>query len=122
MGFRLRVKQKSSDTWYGDDHKLYGYVTYKNVKTSFDILIPYIKEQWPNWFYNLNTNEDGYDFMCYVSATDELVLDHLTFSKWATAYMQDLKKNKRTEEVITEVSRYLNLLSLSEEDKILEWC
>lgn len=121
MGFRLSVKQKGSDKWYGDDHKLYGYAPYEKVKMSFDILIPYMKEQWPDWFYNLDTDKDGYDFMCYVSATDELVLDHLTFSKWVLAYIHDLRENNKSEELILKVGEYLNLLSLSEEDKILEW-
>ncbi len=50
MGIRLSIYiEGDPDKYYGDDHKMYGYWPYEEVKKSFDYLAEFIKAEDPEW-------------------------------------------------------------------------
>lgn len=124
MGFRLSIKNKGSDKSYGDDHKLYGYFDYFHVKKSFDVLVPFMHNQWDTLLNPMELDEEKdfwYDLMTFTSSTDDLVIDYDTFVKWTELYLDDLWKNKQNKELVENVRNYFNILKESKEDKVLYW-
>lgn len=117
MGFRMSVKLESSDEWLGDDHKLYGYWAYDDVKKSFDIICPLIQKQW-KWVDETDEPIETYEIaMCCAGVTDELVVDEDTFRRFVTAYVEELKATEH------DVTRFGYLTELAEQsgNKVLEW-
>ena len=116
MGFRLNIEHKGIE--YGDDHKLYGYAPLE-VLSSFNIIFPEIKKQWgipeesdPDIVYMA--------YMCVLGATDDLILDEVTFSKFADAYLIDFEKRYGNKDL--SVVYYMDKLKHSSGEKTLYWC
>ena len=118
MGFRMSAKLEGSDEWLGDDHKLYGYWGYGDVKNSFDILHPLMKEQWDDIE---DDPGDAYDIFCCYIYTDELVVDEETFRRFAEAYIDDLISTAHSTDGIGCISQYMRYLAERKGNKILEW-
>lgn len=116
MGFRMSVRLQSSDEWYGDDHKLYGYWAYDDVHESFDILLPLMRKQW-EWIDEDTPNEIYDIVMCCAGVTSDLVVDEDTFRRFVTAYIKELKATEH------DVTRFGYLTELAEQsgNKVLEW-
>lgn len=116
MGFRMYIKYKDKE--YGGDHKLYGYHDVKKL-TSFPILIPEIRRQWgvPTRY----SDEDIYIvYFCCPQATDDLVLDEVTYAKFADAYSDDLI-NFFSIDHAHDVINYIQKLRSLRGEKILSW-
>ena len=117
MGFRMSVRLENCDEWEGNDHKLYGYWDYYDVKKSFDIIYPLIQRQW-KWVADTDEPFETYEIaMCCAGYTEELVVDEDTFRKFAIAYVDDLKTTGH------DISKYGYLIELAEHsgNKVLEW-
>lgn len=126
MGFRLSVRAIDSDEWFGDDHRLYGYWPYDEVRNSFDFLYPFILAQWEE--YNVfesdefeNPAKEAYDLLCACNWTDDLELDDESFKIWIKKYLNDLKTTKHTVPCMHAVYGYLTNLSNVPGHKILAW-
>ena len=126
MGFRLSVRAIDSNEWFGDDHKLYGYWPYDEIRNSFDFLYPFILAQWEG--YNVfesdefeNPAKEAYDLLSGVNWTDELELDDESFKIWIKKYLNDLKSTKHTVSCIDAATEYLTKLSNVSGHKILTW-
>ena len=116
MGFRMSIEHCGVS--YGDDHKLYAYVPLKDL-SSFNIILPEIKKQWnvpegysPDTIYAV--------YFCEPGVTDNLILDEVTFSKFADAYLIDFEKIYGDEDF--SVVYYMDKLKHSSGEKILYWC
>lgn len=131
MGTRMSVKIKGTDEWFGDDHKLYGYVSYEDVRRSFDQLYPYMREQWKDDFGSYEDfgepEKEYYDLICAIENTPELEIDADSFRVFAKDYIEDFANRdsihmaKPDEDFVKRVSGYMNKLADDPRPKILEW-
>lgn len=127
MGFRMSIKIEGEDKSYGDDHKFYGYAKYEAVKNSLSVLIPLIKEQWNLGDFNPSgypdPDEDLYGWMfIFAGYTEDLVVDNYVYTKFMTAYLNDLRNYWKNPEDVRYIEQYMEPLSKRPENKILWWC
>ena len=125
MGFRMSIKVEGEDEEYGDDHKFYGYAKYEQVKNSFSVLVPLIKEQWViDDMSNIDPDipEEIYEIFIWSGSTDELVLDNYIYTKFMIAYLSDLRNYWKNPEDVRYIEQYMEPLSKRPENKILWWC
>lgn len=120
MGFRLNIETEDKEL-FGDDHKLYGYWRYEEVKDSFMVLYPLIQEQW-----SIPANEspeDVYNMYFFSAAvTDNLTVSNDVFEVFARKYIMDLVRTSHTPESVAIVALYLARLRYEYPgDKILYW-
>ena len=121
MGFRLTITEIEKDTSFGDDHKLYGYVGYDEIKESFSVLIPEIRRQWIDDHDTIKVLSDKviYEvYFCWCDTTDALELDPILFSIWAKRYREDFRRLKGRND---EFENYIEQLINSPCKKKLEW-
>lgn len=121
MGFRLTITEIEVDVSFGDDHKLYGYVGYDEIKESFSVLIPEIRKQWidDHDTIELLSDKDIYEiYFCMCNSTDALELDPILFSIWAKRYLEDFRRLKGHND---NFEKYIEHLINSPCKKKLEW-
>lgn len=124
MGIRLSICiEGDPDNYYGDDHKMYGYWAYEEVKKSFDYLAEIIRAEYPEWTeMNAETNEDFYNTMFCYGAGLEVTLTNEQFREFTNLYLADLVSTGHTESCVKAATEYMTLLVDKDEDKVLEWC
>ena len=141
MGIRLSIYiEGDPDNYYGDDHKMYGYWAYEEVKKSFDYLAEIIKAEDPDLknqiirkkrmfgFVNEDipqvlfaTNKDLYnEIFCYGMGC-ELIVNNEQFCKFTDLYLADLVSTGHTESCVKAATEYMTLLTSRVENKVLEW-
>ena len=141
MGIRLSIYiEGDPDNYYGDDHKMYGYWAYEEVKKSFDYLAEIIKSEcpdWEDWVIGKErmlglidedipqvlsaTNKDLYGAtFCYGMGCD-LVVNNEQFCKFTDLYLADLVSTGHTESCVKAATDYMTLLAGKEENKVLDW-
>ena len=125
MGFRMSVCNEDDhdkpEHWYGNDHKLYGYYAFKDVATSFVCICHFMKDQWEALNYDkYDDPREVYDYICYIGATDDLVLSEKDFKEFSKLYLKDVFKNK-PEETYNAVCIYMQKLADTPGNKIIWW-
>lgn len=125
MGFRMNVcreiDRNNYKYWRGNDHKLYGYYAFEDVAKSFVYISKFMKEQWEEFKdETYDDPRDRYDYICYVGATDDVVLSEEAFEKFASLYLADVAKNK-PEETFKNVCSYMISLAMLPGDKVIWW-
>ena len=123
MGFRIEVGLANDrNIVYGNDHKLYGYVAYESVKSSFDYIHKFIKEQW-NELWENDTADDAYSIMCGIGMTDELILSAEEFKSFAELYLADarLAWNDLDGSLTEHIKEYMHKLADMPGDKVVNW-
>ena len=124
MGMRMSIILKDNSQKFGDDHKLYGYVPYEDVKSSFNILYPFILKQWSDCYayeeYE-NPQKDAYELLRMVGLTDDLVIDADTFKKFSEEYLKDLLSVSKSVDLYNYVKDYFDELNNVPGEKILYW-
>lgn len=120
MGFRLNIETEDKEL-FGDDHKLYGYWRYDEVKDSFMVLYPLIQEQWTD--LTNYSPENVYDlYFCIGVATDRLTVSNEVFEAFVKEYITDLIRTSHTPELVAFVALYLTKLCYKYPgDKVLYW-
>ena len=125
MGFRMnvcrQVDRQDYTRQYGDDHKLYGYYAFEDVAKSFVYICHFMKNQWEE--LNDDKYDDPreiYDYICYIGATDDLVLSEKDFKEFSKLYLKDVFKNK-PEETYNAVCIYMQKLADTPGNKIIWW-
>lgn len=119
MGFRMYVKH--NDQEYGNDHKLYGYYSFEDVAKSFVYISRFMKAQWENLNYaTYDDPREVYDYICYIGATDDLVLSEEEFKEFADLYLKDVFKNKPIE-TFQAVNEYMTNLIHAPGNKVIWW-
>lgn len=142
MGIRLSIYiEGDPDNYYGDDHKMYGYWPYEEVKKSFDYLAEIIKAEDPEWEYWViqkkrmfsfidedipqvlsATNKDLYSAtFCYGMGCD-VVVNNEQFREFTNLYLADLVSTGHTESCVKAATEYMTFLAGKEENKVLDWC
>lgn len=120
MGFRLTIKT-TDEKEFGDDHKLYGYWKFEEIKDSFIVLYPLIKEQWPSLQDN-SPESAYYVYFCAAGVTDELVISNDVFVEFVKNYIADLITTHHDPALVSNVALYLTELCYRHPgDKILYW-
>lgn len=124
MGIRMTIKDLDTGKEYGDDHKLYNYEKYEDVKNSVDILFSYAKTQLvsEDEMHALDDrdNKDIYDiYMCGGYAHGPVVLSANEFKEFANAYREDFRRLKGHSNYFEE---YMEKLINSPGEKELLWC
>lgn len=126
MGFRMSVcreidRNKDYNRWYGDDHKLYGYYSFEDVAKSFVYISRFMKTQWKDLKDTIYDDpREIYNYICYVGATDDLILSEDEFKEFANLYLKDVFKNKPIE-IFQAVSEYVIKLILAPGNKVIWW-
>lgn len=125
MGFRMSVcreiDRRDHNRWYGDDHKLYGYVSFDDVVKSFVYISRFMKAQWENLDYEIYDDpREIYDYICAVPATDYLILSEEEFKEFADLYLKDVFKNNSIE-TFQAVCEYMTKLILAPGNKAIWW-
>lgn len=95
MGFRMSIHVINNNADYGDDHKLYGYFGYNEVKTSFDYIHTFINKQdfiLSDSLYAVP--EECYDMLCGLPSVGEIRLSEKEFEEFSNLYLEDVKRNK----------------------------
>lgn len=126
MGFRMSVCQRQdleeSDKWFGDDHKLYGYVALEDVKDSFLYISKFMRRQWTELDDDLYNDPDMiYTYICVVNGTSYVDLTADEFKEFTKLYLEDVRKNTSAE-VYEKVSKYMNELANKPTVKYIWWC
>lgn len=120
MGIRMTIKDLDTEKMYGDDHKLYGYEKYEDVKASVDTLLSYAKEQLVWEGDEDRDNEDTYyAYMCLGVGFGPVVLSADEFKDFANAYREDFRRLKGHSDYFEE---YMEELINSPGEKELLWC
>ena len=120
MGIRLNIYIESDpNNYYGDDHKMYGYWAYEEVKKSFDYLAEIIRAEYPEW---AETNKDFYSTIFCYGAGLEVTLTNEQFREFTNLYLADLVSTGHTESCVKAATKYMTLLADKDEDKVLDWC
>lgn len=120
MGIRMTIKDLDTEKIYGDDHKLYGYEKYEDVKNSVDTLLSYAKTQLVWEGDEDRDNEDTYyTYMCIGIAFGPVVLSADKFKEFAKAYREDFHRLKEHSDYFEE---YMEELINSPGEKELLWC
>lgn len=125
MGFRMSVCKEADrqdyTRHYGDDHKLYGYYAFEDVAKSFVYICHFMKDQWKDLNNAIFDDPRAvYDYICYVGATDDLVLSEDEFKKFSELYLDDVLKNKRAD-TFNMVCAYMLSLAKTPGNKIIWW-
>ncbi len=121
MGFRMSIHVINNNTDYGDDHKLYGYFSYNEVKQSFDYIHKFINEQDDILSDSLYSDpKECYDMLCGLPEVGEIKLSEKEFEKFSELYLEDVKKNKNLS-CYNFVHKYMTEIVKIPGDKILEW-
>lgn len=120
MGFRMHIWAARVD--WGDDHKLYGYFAYEDVKNSFDYIYKFIHEQDDILSDELYADpKECYDMLCCLCHVGPIHLSVKEFKEFSKLYLEDIKKNK-DENCYKYVSEYMNdIISCEKRDIVLEW-
>lgn len=123
MGIRLSIYiEGDPDNYYGDDHKMYGYWAYEEVKKSFDYLAEIIRGEYPEWTeMNAETNEDYYSIIFCYGAGLEVTLTNEQFREFTNLYLADLVSTGHTGSCVKAATEYMTLLAGREENKVLNW-
>ena len=106
---------------YGDDHKLYGYFGYNEVKQSFDYIHRFINEQDDILSDTLYSDpKECYGMLCGLTNVGEIKLSEKEFEEFSKLYLEDVRKNK-TSSCYDFVQKYMTEIVKIPGDKILEW-
>lgn len=124
MGYRMTIcPEGNHDDWVGDDHKFYGYRTYKEIKGSFDYLFERLKRQ--DTAYNDYDAEEASEFCCVTSL--ETILSEDEFAEFMELYLADLYKAWSKdypddyEENIARIRGYMTKMRDTPGNKVLYW-
>ncbi len=124
MGMRMSIRLKDNSQIFGDDHKLYGYASYEDIKSSFNILYPFILKQWSDYYIYEgceNPQKEAYELLCAVGITDDLIIDANTFKKFSEEYLNDLRYVRKSANLYNYVRDYFDELNNIPDEKILYW-
>lgn len=120
MGLRMSIYPVNDpDDWYGDDHKMYGYWAYDDVKDSFDYLVSTL-EPFDYGAENFDDIREFYDDSFLVGGF-EVTLTNDEFKKFSKLYLKDLISTGHTEHCVEAARKYFDILGAMDEDKCLEW-
>lgn len=128
MGFRMNISVEDPNNLgetreYGDDHKLYGYFAYEDVKNSFNYIHKFIHEQDDILSDELYADpKECYDMLCCLPYVGPIKLRNKEFKEFAKLYLEDVKKNK-SENCYKYVSSYMSDIISCEKSWyiFLEW-
>lgn len=124
MGFRLEIIDMNLPISAGDDHKLYGYISFEDVSSSFIYLFPFMKRQWV-WTDGYDLPSEVYDMLCNFSETEYLRLSHEEFRRFSKLYLHDLAKvaarNDSYKEAYDHAKQYFKVMGKLKGGKMLQW-
>lgn len=116
MGIRMSIYPVNDpDKWYGDDHKMYGYWAYEDVKNSFNYLAGMIFNE--RFHYNYR---DLYEDSFIVGGFN-VTLNNDQFKEFSELYLRDLESTGHDQSVIDATKEYFDILCGIDDDKHLEW-
>lgn len=127
MGYRMNIwPEGKPDECVGDDHKLYGYTKYENVKSSFTYLFNTAlskTEEFEDYLKFEDPPREAYDLFSGIGCSPEMVLTKKEFEVFENLYLLDLIKSNPDieQEDFDRISGYMHKMSVLPVNKILQW-
>ena len=127
MGYRMNIwPEGKPDDCVGDDHKLYGYTDYENVKSSFTYLFDTAiskTEDFEDYLEFEDPPREAYDLFSAINCSPEMVLTKKEFEVFETLYLLDLIKSipGMSQATFDKISGYMHKMSVLPVNKILQW-
>ena len=128
MGYRMTIwPENDHDGWVGDDHKLYGYIGYDEVSSSFSYLFIKWLIKYGGDTYKLcldfnNPAREAYSVFITGSVSPEICLSEDEFDVFMGLYLSDLSRAYPFEQSdIKRIEGYMDKMSNTPGNKILQW-
>lgn len=127
MGYRMSIWPEGKfDDRVGDDHKLYGYVKYEYVKSSFIYLFDTAlskTEEFEDYLEFEDPPREAYDLFSAINSSPEMVLTKKEFEVFTTLYLLDLIKSipNIAQKDFDRISGYMHRMSALPVNKVLQW-
>lgn len=127
MGYRMNIWPEGKfDDRVGNDHKLYGYVKYEYVKSSFIYLFDTAlskTEEFEDYLEFEDPPREAYDLFSAINYSPEMVLTKQEFEIFTTLYLLDLIKSipNIAQKDFDRISGYMHRMSVLPVNKVLQW-